>query len=56
MTAPSGDLRAAANAALRQHGVLKSPGKIYPCLALTEADFEQTETAVAAGVEAVAAQ
>ncbi len=42
------------NAALRAHGVFKSPGKLYPSLALTEADLEQTQNAVLAAVQAVA--
>jgi len=43
------------NDVLRRHGVFKSPGKLYPCLALTPADFELTENAVAAAATAVAA-
>lgn len=42
------------NTTLRGHGIFKSPGKTYPCLALTEADFEQTATAYAAAARAVA--
>ena len=42
------------NAVLRQHGILKSPGKFYISLALTEADLEQTEEAIAAAAKAVA--
>lgn len=42
------------NAVLRDHGILKSPSKLYPSLALTEADFEATDAAVAAGAKAVA--
>ncbi len=34
------------NKALTAHGILKSPGDIYPCLSLTEADFDLTEVAV----------
>ena len=34
------------NAALRKHGVFKSPGKLYPSLAITEADLEQTRDAI----------
>ena len=37
---------AAFNAVLREDGVFKSPGKLYPCLALTEAEFELTERAI----------
>src|SRR6056297_2485091 len=42
------------NSTLRGHGIFKSPGKTYPCLALTEADFEQTRAAYAAAGRAVA--
>lgn len=34
------------NHTLREHGILKAPGKCYPCLALTEEDFDQTSVAV----------
>ena len=37
---------AAYNAALRQNGIFKSPGKLYPSLAVTEADLEHTKDAV----------
>ena len=41
------------NAALRTHRVFKSPSKVYPSLALTEADFDVTRTALEiAGVSA----
>ena len=43
-------LNARYNAGLRAHSVFKSPGKLYPCLALTEADFELTEAAVNAAI------
>ena len=43
------------NAVLRQHGVFKSPGKLYPSLALTEDDFALTEYAVARAVDALLA-
>lgn len=33
------------NQALRAEGLFKSPGKTYPCLALTDADIEHTEAA-----------
>jgi glutamate-1-semialdehyde 2,1-aminomutase len=33
------------NAVLMQEGVFKAPGKTYPSLALTEADFELTQRA-----------
>ncbi len=39
-------LNTAYNATLRKHGVFKSPGKLYPSLAITEADLEQTRDAV----------
>lgn len=41
------------NAILREKGILKSPGKVYPNLALTEADFELTEEAIIAAARAV---
>lgn len=34
------------NSKLRENGIFKSAGKTYPCLALTEIDFEQTEYAI----------
>jgi len=49
----SPDQAAAYNAALRQHGILKSPSKLYPSLALTEADLAHTRLAVDHAVEAV---
>lgn len=42
------------NAVLREQGIFKSPGKVYPSLALTEADFTATEAAIAAAAQAVA--
>jgi glutamate-1-semialdehyde 2,1-aminomutase len=41
------------NAVLRAHGILKSPAKIYPSLALTEDDMEQTSMAVSHAVTAL---
>ncbi len=41
------------NATLRDHGVFKSPGKLYPSLAITEADLEQTKAAVQKAVQAL---
>jgi glutamate-1-semialdehyde 2,1-aminomutase len=38
------------NDVLRSEGIFKSPGKVYPSLALTEQDFIQTENAVKAAV------
>jgi glutamate-1-semialdehyde 2,1-aminomutase len=43
------------NASLREHGVFKSPGKMYPSLALTDDDLEVTRKAVAQAAGAVAA-
>lgn len=42
------------NAVLRENGIFKSPGKTYPSLALTEADFELTEVAIQKAVAAIA--
>jgi len=42
------------NQVLRDHGIFKSPGKTYPCLALTEEDFARTETALRTAAAAVA--
>jgi glutamate-1-semialdehyde 2,1-aminomutase len=33
------------NATLREHGIFKSPGKLYPSLALTQDDLAQTKAA-----------
>lgn len=41
------------NRVLREHGILKSPAKIYPHLALTEADLDQTESAIQAAAKAL---
>lgn len=41
------------NAVLREHGIFKSPGKLYPSLALNEVDMAQTREAVAKAVEAI---
>ncbi len=35
------------NVMLREKGLLKSPGKTYPCLALSEADMQQIDDAIA---------
>ena len=61
--APCRDYRSAAhddpsrnatyNAALRDAGVFKSPGKLYPSLALTEDDISLTQAAIDAAVEAL---
>ncbi len=42
------------NAELRGRGVFKSPGKLYPSLALTEADLDVTWQAIARAAERVA--
>jgi glutamate-1-semialdehyde 2,1-aminomutase len=42
------------NRVLRQEGVFKSPGKLYPQLALSEEDFALTEAAVRKAVAAIA--
>ena len=44
------------NAVLRREGVFKSPGKLYPHLALTEGDLELTEAAVDAATRQLAIQ
>jgi glutamate-1-semialdehyde 2,1-aminomutase len=43
------------NAVLRQYGILKSPTKIYPSLALTDADIAQTKAAIDHAVTALLA-
>ncbi|MEX0347718.1 MAG: aspartate aminotransferase family protein, partial [Rhizobiaceae bacterium] len=48
--AADSDRNAKFNGFLRENGIFKSPGKLYPSLALTEADFEITEAAVKAAV------
>ncbi|MDX8355605.1 aspartate aminotransferase family protein [Cognatiyoonia sp. IB215182] len=40
------------NATLRKNGIFKSPGKLYPSLAVTETDLERTQDAVLKAVEA----
>ncbi|MEM7599398.1 MAG: aminotransferase class III-fold pyridoxal phosphate-dependent enzyme [Pseudomonadota bacterium] len=49
------DTKAAArfNGVLREQGLFKSPGKTYPCLALTEADLTQTEAAYERAAQAL---
>ena len=42
------------NDVLRKNGVFKSPGKLYPSLAVTEDDLELTKAAVAKAVAAIA--
>ncbi|NOD64025.1 MULTISPECIES: aspartate aminotransferase family protein [unclassified Ruegeria] len=41
------------NAALRSHGIFKAPGKLYPSLAVTEEDLDQTREAVRHAVAAI---
>jgi glutamate-1-semialdehyde 2,1-aminomutase len=41
------------NKILRQNGVFKSPGKLYPSLALTAEDLEKTETAIALAAKSI---
>ncbi|WP_299621133.1 aminotransferase class III-fold pyridoxal phosphate-dependent enzyme [uncultured Tateyamaria sp.] len=38
------------NATLRAHGVFKSPGKLYPSLAITQEDLDLTQAAITAAV------
>lgn len=45
-------LNAAYNGSLRKNGIFKSPGKLYPSLAVTEADLEHTKNAVLKSVHA----
>jgi glutamate-1-semialdehyde 2,1-aminomutase len=47
------DQAAKYNQTLRQHGILKSPTKLYPSLALTDSDFENTRIAVEHAVAAL---
>ncbi|MCO4846871.1 MAG: aminotransferase class III-fold pyridoxal phosphate-dependent enzyme [Yoonia sp.] len=42
------------NASLRDDGIFKSPGKLYPSLALTEADLQQTKQAFSSAAVALA--
>ncbi|MCB1417012.1 MAG: aminotransferase class III-fold pyridoxal phosphate-dependent enzyme [Nitratireductor sp.] len=43
------------NAVLREKGIFKSPGKLYPSLAITEEDLAMTEAAIEAATAAIAA-
>lgn len=47
------DQSAVWNAVLRREGVFKSPGKLYPSLALDEQDLERTHAAMRAAAQAV---
>ena len=53
-----GDGRMAAryNQALRAGGIFKSPGKTYPCLALTAEDLDMTGAAIAAAAQSLAGE
>jgi len=42
------------NATLRENGVFKSPGKLYPSMAISEADLDLTKLAVQAAVKTIA--
>jgi glutamate-1-semialdehyde 2,1-aminomutase len=42
------------NAALRDNGIFKSPGKLYPSLVLTQADLDQTEQAFGVAAQTLA--
>nr|MDJ0825274.1 aminotransferase class III-fold pyridoxal phosphate-dependent enzyme [Rhodobacter sp.] len=53
--AADADKNARFNTVLRAHGILKSPAKLYPCLALTEDDLAQTDAAIASAAAAIAA-
>ncbi len=46
-------MNTAYNKVLREEGVFKSPGKLYPSLALTEDDLELTQAAVSKAVAAI---
>jgi len=41
------------NRVLREHGIFKSPAKMYPSLALTDSDLDQTVSAIAAAAKGV---
>lgn len=43
------------NDSLRAHGIFKAPGKLYPSLAVTQADLDQTRMAVEKAVQAISA-
>ena len=42
------------NDVLRKHGVFKAPGKLYPSLAITDADIEQSKNAAWAAAQSLA--
>ena len=41
------------NATLRQHGIFKSPAKLYPSLAITSKDLDQTKAAIEHAVRSI---
>lgn len=41
------------NAILRRHGIFKSPGKLYPSLAIMQSDLDQTKMAVQKAVASI---
>jgi len=43
------------NATLRRHGIFKSPGKLYPSLAISAMDLELTQNAVRMAVQSLSA-
>lgn len=43
------------NDVLRKHGVFKAPGKLYPSLAITDADLQQSKNAARAAAQSLAA-
>jgi hypothetical protein len=47
-------LAALYNQTLREQGIVKSPSKLYPSLAISEADLLKTEAAVHRAVDAIA--
>ena len=47
------DKSAAFNQVLRQNGIFKSPGKLYPCLAITDDDLAVTDAAIATAAAAL---
>lgn len=51
MLAADGEKSARFNRLLREHGIFKSPGKVYPSLALTDEDMEQTAVAIELAVK-----
>jgi len=47
------DKSAAFNQVLRQNGIFKSPGKLYPCLAISDDDLAVTDAAIATAAAAL---